>query len=346
MKLNVGIVGIGFGQQVHVPAFRNNPQCEVVAICASSLERAEKVAERLQIPKAFGDWQIMLDDPGIDVISVATLPTVQTQTVMAALARHKPVFCEKPLAISSYVAEEMLALAARNQVAHIVDFWFPESVAWIQAKSMLQMGKIGQLRHIVVLWQVETYANKKGLTSWKTEKDQGGGTLYSFLSHTFHYLEWLGEKVQALFARLSHAPQDKRKGDTLDVLCIELESGVNVSVCISSHAFLGNGHRIEFYGDEGTLVLDNPTVDYNDFRLLYGNRLSNHLGQVTLDVDNSANHYTDGRILPVSKLVDKLVKWVDTGVSQTPSFVEGVRVQHLLSVAQRSHQLGQWLTLL
>jgi predicted dehydrogenase len=341
-KINVGIVGIGFGQQVHVPAFRSHPQCEVIAICASHLERAEKVAKRLHIPKAFGNWQAMLDDPQIEVISIATPPTVQAPIVMAALSKRKPVFCEKPLAASPQIAQEMLTIANQNQVAHMVDFWFAENEAWIQAKSMLEMGKIGQLRHMVVLWQVETYANKQGLTSWKTQTMQGGGTLYSFLSHTFHYLEWLGGKIQAMFARLSHAPQDNRKGDSLDILCLEFESGVNVSVCISSHAFLGNGHRVELYGDEGTLVLDNSSSDYNNFRLLYGSRLSNQLKPIPLNNPNCG--YADGRILPVSQLVNKFISWIDTGVPQSPSFVEGVRVQQLLAIAQKSHQLGQWLT--
>lgn len=344
-KFKIGIIGIGFGQQVHVPAFRSNPQCEVVGICASDFERAEKIAKRLQIPKVFGDWKAMLDDPQIDIISIAVPPIIQAQIVMTAAAKGKHIFCEKPLAISPHAAEEMLSLVTQNRVAHVVNFWLPENVAWIKAKSMLENGEIGNIRHIVVLWQIETYANKKKLTSWKTEMEQGGGTLYSFLSHTLHYLEWLGEKIEALFARLCQFPQDKRKGDTLDILCLELTSGVNVSVCISSHAFLGNGHRVELYGDKGTLVLDNSSADYNSFRLLYGNRSSNQLEPILLDSDSLLpNDYVDGRILPVSKLVNKLIKWADTGIPQNPSFFEGMRVQHLLSMAQRSHQSGQWLT--
>jgi len=134
------------------------------------------------------------------------------------------------------------------------------------------------LRHVVVNWNVETYTNKMGLHSWKTRVEDGGGVLYAFISHSFYYLEWFLGKIVRLSAHLGRAPGDTRSADTLCVMCLELESGCRVSLSAATMLFWEQGHRIEFYGDNGTLILENPTVDYvKGFSLRYGTRTSNRL---------------------------------------------------------------------
>ncbi len=86
-KIRVGVVGIGFAQQVHVPAFRADGRCEVVAICASNFARAPQVPGKLDIPQAFGDWQELIAQPNIDVISIATPPNIQPEIAIAALSQ-------------------------------------------------------------------------------------------------------------------------------------------------------------------------------------------------------------------------------------------------------------------
>lgn len=343
-KIRIGVIGVGFGQHVHVPAFRMNSRCEVVAICASTLQRASEVAVRLKIGKAFGDWREMIKDPRIDAITIATPPSMHAELAVAALAQRKAVFCEKPLTISKEAALEMAAAAEQTGVAHMVDLEFPEIEEWQRAKTILDKGGIGILRHVAIAWNVETYANKMGLRSWKTHIDQGGGTLNSFVSHVFYYIEWFAGPIKRLSARLFPAPGDHGMNDTLAVLCLELESGVAVSLSISSHAFLGNGHRVEFYGDKGALVLDNRTPDYVEgFRLLHGTRSSQNL-EIVCSGDHADVMDSDGRVAVVARLVHRFVNWIETGRSSTPSFGEGLRVQSLLEAARRSHELGRWMS--
>jgi len=344
-KIRVGVVGIGFGQQVHVPAFRADERCEVVAICASNLSRASQIAGKLDIPQAFGDWQELIAQPNIDIISIATPPNIQPEIAIAALAQGKAVFCEKPIATSAEAAEKMVAVAREQGLANMVDLEFPEIEPWQQAKLILDRGELGNLRHVAVSWNVETYANRKGLDSWKTQIETGGGVLHSFISHSFYYLEWLLDPITRLSCSLFRAPGDERTGDTFANLCLELESGIAVSLSVSSHAFLGNGHRLEFYGDAGTMVLDNPTSDYvGGFRLLKGTRESKSLEIIDLG-DSSPKVHQDGRITVVGSLIKRFVTWQATGVPDKPSFTEGLRVQQLLEAAQLSHESGSWVPL-
>lgn len=342
--LRVGVVGIGFGQQAHIPAFRRRRDCEVTVLCASSEARARTVADRLGVPHAHGDWRKLVADPGIDAISVATPPALQPAIVTAALEAGKPVFCEKPLALSGDRALAMLLAARQSGLANMVDFEFVTIGAWLQAKRLMEQGVVGQLRHVSVTWHVETYANRMGIKSWKTAPAaMGGGTLASAVSHTFHYLEWLLVPIRQLTAKLFIPPgAGAMLGETAVVMCLELEGGASGSVSVCSNAFLGSGHRVEIYGDQGSLFLDNSTSDYvAGFTLARGTRQTNKLEPVAAEpADFEAG---DGRILAVGRLVDRFVEWVRTGVAASPSFEDGYRVQQLMECAILADSTGGWV---
>ncbi len=339
-KVHLGIVGIGFGQQVLVPAFRSIPHCEVAAICSSRLDKATAVAARLNIPMAYGNWQELIDDESIDAIAIATPPSQQPAIALAALRQSKAVFCEKPLATTVEAANEMTVAAHEVGVANMVDFEFPEIEIWQKAKAFLDSGEIGKLRHIAVTWNVETFANRQNLQSWKTNPDEGGGTLNSLVSHSFYYLEWFAGRIRRIAVQLLRAPGDTRPGDTLVTGCLEMESGVPVSLVVCGHAFLGSGHRVEFYGQEGTLVLDNPTTDYiRGFQLLYGTRASKCLNILRED-SRKANDISDGRVVAVMRLANRFVNWIKIGTPSKPDLDDGLHAQRLLEIARRSHFEG------
>lgn len=339
--IRVGVIGIGFGQQAHVPAFRRNSRCRVEGICASSTRRARVVADRLGIPKAYGDWRELVADRDIDIVTIATPPAVQPDIALAALKYGKPVFCEKPLATSPLAAAAMLDAARREGLPHMVDFGFVAIDEWIQAREMIQAGLLGRLRHVSIGWHTETYAVRKGLRNWKTEGvESGGGVLNTFVSMVFHYVEWLLGRVARLTAEVfSTRVADSIDAETQAVLCLELEGGASVAVSVSNTAFVGTGHRVEIYGDEGALILDNTgSLGLAVFRVLRGNRESGAFECVAPAAD-----VKDGRIPALATLADRFITWIESGVPAAPSFEDGYRVQCLLEYARQSHATGRWI---
>lgn len=337
--VRIGVVGVGFGQKAHIPAFSSTAGCQVAAVCASSEARAREAADRFGLAKAYGDWRALVEDPEIDAVSIATIPRLQPAIALGAITRGKAVFCEKPLAVSLPDAEELAESAQRAGVANMCDFELPELLSWQTARSLLAEGRIGPLRYVAIDWHVETYAHKFGLASWKTDSDAGGGALNQFVSHTFHYVEWFLGPIAELTARLCRAPNDVRDGDTTDILSLKLRSGVPVSVSVSVNAFLGVGHRLAFYGDEGTLVLHNPGTDYaSGFRLFIGERQSDRLEASALG--DELEGVADGRTPLVGRLAARFVEWVRGGAAARPDFADALRVQRLLEAARRSDASG------
>jgi predicted dehydrogenase len=342
-KIRLGVIGIGFGQHVHVPAFRADPRCEVAALGASELKRAEAVAGRLGIAKACRDWCQLLADPDLDAVSIAVPPALQSEIAVAALKAGKAVFAEKPLAATVTAASRMTAAARAAGVANLVNYEFMEIGLWQQAKSILDQGGLGELRHVTVAWNVEIYAARHGLTSWKTTRQAGGGALYGFVSHVFYYLEQFLGPIGSLTATLFNPLGDVELGDTAACLCLETAAGIPVSLTVSSNAFLGSGHRLEFYGSQGTMVLNNPTSDYiTGFQLFHGTRESGRLTEMP-DEPGEGEGQVDGRIPIVARMARKFLTWMETGVPCHPSFRDGLRVQELLHAAETSHHSRAWV---
>ena len=58
-SVRIGVIGVGFGATVHIPAFQSE-DLDVVAVCARREERATEAAQRFGISKTFTDYRKML----------------------------------------------------------------------------------------------------------------------------------------------------------------------------------------------------------------------------------------------------------------------------------------------
>lgn len=337
-RVGIGIVGLGFGERVLLPAFRANASCEVVGVSAGRPDRARAIAARERLT-AYDGWEALVGDPRVEAVVVATPPALHAPIAMAAFRAGKHVFCEKPLADGLDAAGRMAAAAADARTANMVDFEFPDIPEWARARQILEGGALGRLRHVSVAWHVETYANRERLANWKTTVASGGGALNDFASHVLYYLEWLLGPIDRLWA----APQEDGDNDVLAVLSLRFCGGMSGSVTIATAAPLGDGHAIIVYGDQGALALKNQTFDYaRGFSLHVGTREGGAMQ--ALPVDAPAADGSDGRAIVAGRLVDRFVEWIRSGTPARPSFADGLRVQTLLDVAWRSRRQASWCT--
>jgi predicted dehydrogenase len=337
--VRVAIIGAGFGRQGHVPAFQSVPGCEVRALCAIPLEKALEAAQGSGIPKATDDWHELVGDQDIDALTLAVPPSLQAEIAITAASAGKHVFCEKPLALNVSQAQTILSAVRQAKVVHAMDFLFPEIGAWQKAKELLQTSAIGRIRHAALTWRVETYAYRAHADNWKTHAAEGGGTLNNFASHTFYYLEWLLGRIDKLTARLT--PDSAEVEARVDAW-MQFAGGFSGSASVAADAFLGLGHRLEVYGESGTIVLDNPTSDYGrGFQLSLGTRTAPQLA--VLETTDPHKH-ADGRVYPVSRIAARFVEAIRSGQTVSPNLEDGLRVQALLDALRIANRTGSWQT--
>jgi predicted dehydrogenase len=111
---------------------------------------------------------------------------------------------------------------------------------------------------------------------------------------------------------------------------------------MSCASYAGSGHRIEFFGEDGSLILHNPGADYMRGFELFHARQGTSLERVPVE-DPADAQYPDGRIAPVSRLAKLWFDAIERGGTPTPGFAEGYRVQRLIDMARRSHSQGTWI---
>jgi predicted dehydrogenase len=341
--IRVGIVGTNYGRHVLAPAFRLDPRCEVVAIAGSDAARTQTAATEAGIAGSFGDWRELVDGDTVDLVAIAVPPRLQAEVAVRALQRGKPVFVEKPLAGSLDDAASILQAA--GDTPGLVDFNMTAVPAWQRAKAMLDAGAIGRLRHVAVTWQVENVSTRLRLKNWKTSAGEGGGALGNLASHSLHYLEWFCGPVSGLSARLSGLPDDPAF-ETGVTMALAFASGASGSYAMSCGAYRGSGHRLEFYGEDGALVLANPTADYmRGFAVHHARRPGEPVHEPVEDDPRDRDYPREARIAPVSRLVNRLVDAIERKQPAEPGLIAGYRAQALMDAVRRSHASGRWLNI-
>lgn len=264
-SLRVGVIGVGFGAKVHLPAFASVPGSEVVAVADGGSGRARAVARVLGGGvRVFDSWKRLVETAGVDAISVATPPSSQADVVCAALASGKHVLCEKPFGRDQGEARRMCETLAGARRVGAVGFQFRMEPGIVELKRLVEAGAVGRIRRIDVAWLTGSQAVPGDAWSWKHDAELGGGVVNAYGSHVVDYVQWLsGSAVVSVLARSEILVPERRDGegrarrvtaeDGCDVVC-ELGDGVVANLRFSSCCLRGAGHRIEIHGERGRLV--------------------------------------------------------------------------------------------
>jgi predicted dehydrogenase len=283
----------------------------------------------------------MVTDPRIDAVAISVPPALQCPIVLAAAAAGKHILAEKPLGSSSEEARAMVDAARAARVVGVVDFEFRELEAWQKVRALVGAGALGQLRQVYLSWHIETLANRDSKPSWKKDSERGGGTLNLFGSHALDSIVWTFGRARRLAAHLLPS----RSGGTAEARVeawLEMADGLSVSLSISADAAFGGGYRLEVYGEEGALVLENPTADYaSGFSLAHGER-GKGLRPVEL---TPLPEGADGRRMATGALIHRFVSAIRDGSPVNPSFEDGLEVQHLIDAIREANRRGAWQSL-
>lgn len=144
-KVKWGIIGLGWFGEYHGDALAGLPGAEIYALCTRTESRLHELGQKFGVTHLYTDYNQMLADPELDVVSVTTMWDQHTGPALAAIQAGKHVFLEKPMA--STVADcQAIVDAARASdryfmVGHIVRF----NPRYAAVKREIAAGKIGKV---------------------------------------------------------------------------------------------------------------------------------------------------------------------------------------------------------
>ncbi|MDT8382319.1 MAG: Gfo/Idh/MocA family oxidoreductase [Brevefilum sp.] len=148
-KFRWGILSTAnIGRKAMIPALKKIPIAEVLAVASRDGERAKKFAEELEIPKPYGSYQALLEDPEIDAVYIPLPNHLHKEWTIRAAEAGKHILCEKPLALNASECEMMIAAANENGVILMESFMYRYHPRILAAVEMVRSGKIGSLKTI------------------------------------------------------------------------------------------------------------------------------------------------------------------------------------------------------
>jgi len=129
-----------------IPAIRESPRSELVAVASRDPARAAAYAHEWGIPRSFGRYEEMLADDEIDVVYNPLPNGLHAEWTIRAARAGKHVLCEKPLAIT---VEEVDAIAEAARQAGVViaeGLMYRHHTLTREVKAMVERGTLGELR--------------------------------------------------------------------------------------------------------------------------------------------------------------------------------------------------------
>ena len=180
-----GIIGCGDVTELKSgPAFNKVENSELVAVMRRNSDKAEDYAKRHQVLKWYSDAQLMINDPDINAIYIATPPIYHEEYTIAALKAGKPVYVEKPVTISEAscvrMAEAAVAFKTKLSVAH----YRRALPVFNKVKELLDSKAIGDVR-LVNLQMLQPDKSKiiaNSEENWRVDPAISGGGLFHDLA--------------------------------------------------------------------------------------------------------------------------------------------------------------------
>ncbi len=121
---------------------------ELYAVGSRDTDRAREFAREHGFSKYYGSYEELAEDPGVDIIYIASPHSHHHEHTMLCLKNGKAVICEKAFALNSREVEEMIAEAAGKKVFLMEALWPPFQPMYIKAREIIDSGEMGKIIHL------------------------------------------------------------------------------------------------------------------------------------------------------------------------------------------------------
>ncbi|MDJ1496852.1 Gfo/Idh/MocA family oxidoreductase [Cytophagaceae bacterium DM2B3-1] len=212
-KIKVAVAGTGFIGPAHIEALRRLSNVEVVGLAEANAELAKTKADQLGIPRSYGDFQEVVNDPDINCVHICTPNFLHYPMSKAALLAGKNVVCEKPLATSTKEAEELVQIAREKGVVNALHFNVRYYPLVRQMKTMREKGDLGDIFSITGSY-LQDWLFLNTDYNWRLEPDKSGESraIADIGSHLMDLIEYVtGLHVTEVLADFSTVHKTRMK---------------------------------------------------------------------------------------------------------------------------------------
>jgi predicted dehydrogenase len=362
MVIRIGIVGMGWGANHARVLAELAPHFQITALCSRRPEKPQAVADELGLPAEAveTDWRRLVERRDVDLVVVTAPDHLHHPIVHEAVKSGKHVFCDKPLAMDSGEAAEMLHATENAGVAHFTGFTWRFAPPCATLKRLIDAGALGDVHYVDAHFRIgPPLAGKE----WQLEpQHRRGGVFSNLMVHLLDLVSYLtgayaGEVGTVAGWRVQASGDGTGVHQSGWVLLENPGRTVRARLHASQMTTLraSDPVRVEVHGTSATAIG-------------YANPLRPHTQRVTLVPQLSAEpepvtplEFPGGppapptAALPSGGLLRPTIRHLYeahvlprlTGAAPapgTPTFSDGLAAQRLLDAALQSVESGDWVT--
>lgn len=250
--LRAAIIGLGVGER-HICGYQASPLCRVVALCDIDEEKLRNIGERYPGMALTTSPNEILQNPNIDVVSIASYDDVHRDQIVSALEHGKHVFVEKPLCLTRSEYEDIRVAHARNPDLQLSsNLILRHTPRFIGLRERIGAGELGQIYYLEGDYDY-------GRLHKLTEGWRGRLTNYSVVHggaiHLIDLLLWLtGEQICEVFAYGNDISTQGSQyhGDDIVVSVLKFTSGIVAKISANFGSVVPHHHRVCVFGTKGT----------------------------------------------------------------------------------------------
>jgi predicted dehydrogenase len=149
-KVRWGVLGVAnIAVDKVIPAMKLGKYSEITAIASRDVSKAERAARSLGIPKAYGSYDALLQDPDVDAIYNPLPNHLHVPWTIRAAEAGKHVLCEKPLSMNVGEALRVIEVRGRTGVKIQEAFMIRTHPQWSRIIELVRSGTIGEIRSVM-----------------------------------------------------------------------------------------------------------------------------------------------------------------------------------------------------
>ncbi|WP_170559440.1 Gfo/Idh/MocA family protein [Ruegeria atlantica] len=359
-EIGIGIIGGGYMGKAHSVAmsavgavFNTALRPRLEMICASTPESAERYRAAYGFHRATSDWAVLVNDPAVDAVVIASPQTTHRQIAEAALALGKPVLCEKPLGSSLDDGRAMVAAAEAAGVTNMVGFNYVRTPATQFARQLIAGGELGDITWFRGEHTEDFYADPEAPATWRTT-GMANGTIGDLAPHMINGALALIGPIAEVMAEVETVHQERPGGtvtndDHAQIMC-RFASGAMGNIYVSRIATGRKmGYAYEISGTKGAIRFDQedqnalwlyrregPEAERGFTKILTGPAHPDY--EPFCQGPGHGTGYQDQIIIEAKDFLEA----IHSGKAIWPTFRDGHEVNCVLAAALKSSEQRQW----
>lgn len=251
-KIKWGIAGCGrFAENSFLPAVRLTRKSVVNSLFSRDVNRAKNLSQKFGVQEFFNNYDDFLNSD-INAVFVASANADHYEQVIRAAKAGKNILCEKPLALNSEQAREMVKVCKENNVLLAVNYVHRFHPLVVKAKELILDQKLGKLVSIDVHFNFDFPPDN----NFRFKKDlSGGGALRDVGTHMIDLLRFFGGEIEYIDGYVDNLIYKSEVDDFAIGIVKFVKTGYgafNVSFN-NKKAF----NRIEILCHKGAIAIDN-----------------------------------------------------------------------------------------